>query len=731
MLNIQCEQCGRSYDGSYFWQPIGQSRWFCSCKEAPDPLVGSERGLVQQHRAELHASGLNDETIEASGIHSSSSPSRIAQILRQSLKVTEKFGTSMVIPFYGLDGSNGFSRIKPGIPRAFSKAKPNKYESPKGESNRAYFPPSMRELLNSGTYSTLFIVEGEKKALSLTQSGFPCIGLVGVEGWHTKGKLDFIEDLQQIVWQDRTVYIVFDSDIVVNPNVQKAEEKLAKAIKKCGASVRLVRIPHTTNAKMGADDFLVAKGAEAFKGIADSAKPYEKKPKASEIEFATEAQAIIDTVSVDELPTLRFWSGSWWQWSEGRYELKPPSEIESTVVSSLDAKFENVGRSQVSNTMMHLRSRALLLSTTQAPSWLDGQNDWKPQDIVATKNALVHLPSYVSCDDFIRPATPAFFTFGSVDYEFEKEPPRCDRWLEFLMDLWCEDPQSIDLLQEWFGYCLTPDTSQQKILFMIGGKRAGKGTISRVLRSVVGNRNVSGPRLSSLAGEFGLWPLLGKTVAIVADARLGNKSDQAAILEVLLSISGEDALDVSRKGMETLTDMKFSTRFTIISNELPRLNDSSGALVGRMLLLKFTKTFFGKEDHGLTEALESERSGILHWAIAGWKRLRDRGYFVQPESGSDMKAIMNDLSSPISAFVNECCELHPANFSTVQLLYSVYEAWCKDAGRDPSNVQVFGRDLSAAFSEIENKQRRFDGVQKRGYCGVRPKIEWVSRVREQ
>ena len=49
-----------------------------------------------------------------------------------------------------------------------------------------------------------------------------------------------------------------------------------------------------------------------------------------------------------------------------------------------------------------------------------------------------------------------------------------------LDQLWAGDSESIAALQEWFGYCLTNDTRQQKILMIVGPKRSGKGTIARV-----------------------------------------------------------------------------------------------------------------------------------------------------------------------------------------------------------------------------------------------------------
>ena len=53
--------------------------------------------------------------------------------------------------------------------------------------------------------------------------------------------------------------------------------------------------------------------------------------------------------------------------------------------------------------------------------------------------------------------------------------------------------------------------------------------------------------------KFGLAPLIGKPLAFITDARLGSRSNQAAITERLLSISGEDAQTIDRKHIDAWT----------------------------------------------------------------------------------------------------------------------------------------------------------------------------------
>src|SRR5690606_6286310 len=128
--------------------------------------------------------------------------------------------------------------------------------------------------------------------------------------------------------------------------------------------------------------------------------------------------------------------------------------------------------------------------------------------------------------------------------------------------------------------------------------------------------------------------LLNKRLAVISDARLSGRTDQAIVTERLLSITGEDAITVDRKHLAPVT-AKLSVRFLILTNELPRLNDSSGALANRFLILPLRNSFLGREDTGLTSRLLEELPGILLWAIEGLRRLYERGHFLQPASGEE------------------------------------------------------------------------------------------------
>ncbi|RMF20523.1 MAG: hypothetical protein D6760_11380 [Deltaproteobacteria bacterium] len=367
--------------------------------------------------------------------------------------------------------------------------------------------------------------------------------------------------------------------------------------------------------------------------------------------------------------------------------------------------------STVKAALESIKALVHLPASTPCPSWLDDDaNHPSPNEMIACRSLLLHLPSMRRL-----PPTPLFFTTCALEFDPDPNAPAPMAWYEFLHQLLDGDIKAHDLLQEWFGYCLTGDTSQQKMLLIVGPRRSGKGTIARVLARLVGTENVCGPTTSSLAGPFGLQPLIGKRLAIVSDARFHGENI-ATMVERLLCISGEDTLTVDRKNIASVT-LKLPTRFMFLTNEFPRLNDSSGALAGRFVILRLTKSFYGREDTRLTDRLLAELPGILNWAIEGWQRLNRRGHFVVPASVRDVVQEIEDLSSPVAAFVREECVVGPGHRVAVDRLYDAWRRWCESEGRQAVTTrQTFGRDLAAAVA----------GITRRRGTGMRPFYEGIA-----
>lgn len=588
------------------------------------------------------------------------------------------------------------------------------------------------ELLAAPAASWIYVVEGEKDADRLAELGAVATTASGGAQWSA----DFGRYLA-----GRRVVILPDND----ETGQVHAARVAAAITGTAADVRVLPLPGLPD-KGDVSDWLdaggtlamlddrasgtslfeaeaataVAAGARGAGGAGDDEPDFIIVPAAP---FDTAKTFLAREFSAGETPLLRCHRGEFHAWNGAAYLGRPPADLTAALYGFLDRcrtqtaagmRAVKPKRAMVDDTLDALKAACHLPGEIEAPTWLDHVPDLEARDILACGNGLLHMPTRD-----LLPHSPLFYTHSAVDYDFAPGVPEPAAWLGFLGQLWGHDPKSIATLQEMFGYLLGPDTAQQKGFLLVGPKRAGKGVIGRVLAALIGPANVVAPTLAGLGTNFGLAPLIGKRLALISDARLGGRADQQAIAERLLSIIGEDALTVDRKYLPAWTGA-LQTRFVVLSNELPRLSDASGALVSRFIVLMLTESFYGREDPGLAATLLRELPAILNWAIAGRSRLFTRGHFVQPRSANEAVEQLEELGSPIRAFIRAACELGAAREVAVVDAYAAWRGWCQANGHErPGTVQSFSRDLRAAAPGVgifrpweggDDRPRRYRGL---------------------
>lgn len=190
---------------------------------------------------------------------------------------------AILIPYFDINGKktkfwrvrylkqperSGFSKL--------TKKKPLKYVQAKNSVNELYLPPVVDwAAVAKDSLTPILITEGEfKAACASIHTEYPCIGLGGVWSWKSdKKNMPMLPGFSDFVWEQRPVYIVYDSDAVTNPMVMQAENALAKALTNLGAEPHIVRLPMgDDDAKMGLDDYLVAHGAEALDDLLESSE---------------------------------------------------------------------------------------------------------------------------------------------------------------------------------------------------------------------------------------------------------------------------------------------------------------------------------------------------------------------------------------------------------------------------------------------------------------------------
>jgi putative DNA primase/helicase len=425
---------------------------------------------------------------------------------------------------------------------------------------------------------------------------------------------------------------------------------------------------------------------------------------------------------VGGMRTLLAWRGGFMRWETTHWRELDVAELRSFcyavlgpavfwqplkhrgIVVGYETRPWSPDKHKIAGVIEALAAIGHLSTDIDPPAWIDLHSAAASPaaQVISTKNGLLDMNTRT-----LHKHSPALFNLVHVPLAYDPDAPDPEPalWLDFLRSVWGDDEQSIALLQEFYGYVLSGRLDMQKMLVLIGPIRSGKGTIARTLATLMGGRrNVAGPTLASLGSNFGLSSLLGKPLAIISDARLGNAPSHI-VVERLLSISGEDMLDVDRKFRDVWTG-KLPTRFVMLSNELPKLKDSSGAIATRMLILQMTQSFLGREDHELDDKLQPELPGILAWALKGLDRLNSQGRFTVPQSSRDAAALMMDLASPTSAFVRECCVCKPDAEVSRDELFAAWKTWAENNGHRAGAKTTFGRDLRSVVPTVGQCQHK-------------------------
>lgn len=435
--------------------------------------------------------------------------------------------------------------------------------------------------------------------------------------------------------------------------------------------------------------------------------------------------------------TLRFWRGEFFQWDGSVYKRQYKEAIESTVHGYLRTlkvrhnsgtkqkpRYRNVLFEPEPREVDDVRrtlQRDVFINTMKMPCWTTdlGAAAPEPSSIIAFRNGLLDLEQFVRDAGLaaLMSPTPEWFSENCLPFDFDWHA-RCPRWESFLSEALSNDAERISLLQEWFGYCMTADTRYQKMLWLHGRPGCGKGTVLRQFCRCLGSQNVATPTLTELIDKFGLEALLGKTAAMVTDAHLDRGASTSAMLDRILSITGEDPVNVQRKNRSTLTDLRLPIRFTVLVNSMPSMPDASNAIMRRLLLIPFTVNFEGREDRTLEGTLAKETPGVIAWALRGLLRLKETGLFTTVKAARPIVAQFRRANSPIEAFVRDAVVIGDKCQVVITTLYEKYLAWRRENGHKECSAATMGGDLHALGLQIERKRTGPRGFREWCYVGI-------------
>jgi hypothetical protein len=186
-----------------------------------------------------------------------------------------------------------------------------------------------------------------------------------------------------------------------------------------------------------------------------------------------------------------------------------------------------------------------------------------------------------------------------------------------------------------------------------------------------------------------------------------------------------DAVPLDDEARAVMDQCVLPGKVWIASNKTPNFNDRTLATT-RWVQLAFEITFKDREDTTLAQRIiDKELPGIAARCLAAYRRAKERGRLIQPDSGKRLAAQIVKSSDAFTRFMEETFVPDPQGKVLCKLAYEKLVIWCGQHGQGelleriiPQNFRKNIRALPG-FEGIDlaprphGSERRFAGLRLR------------------
>ncbi|MFA6129765.1 MAG: phage/plasmid primase, P4 family [Candidatus Omnitrophota bacterium] len=634
--------------------------------------------LLSQHKQNLKESTLTNETIEKYGFYS------VSKEEAEKILDTETNSGGYVIKY----PDSHYLKIR--LDKKKGKAR---YLGPKGMSYDLFITNTAKDN-DKDKNCSFFFTEGEKKALALEQLGYAAISLSGVWGFKSKGHE--VEKLLYLNLRDRICYIVFDADKTTKPQVRKAEKALAQNLNSLGAIIKIINLDKALG--KGIDDQI-----KSFKdnGNLSDFKTHYIDTAVNYKDYITQSKDDSDSESLTPAKFaaeickkhfIIYCAENFYTYQNGFYHNINEEEIQQLIVNINN---KNIRMSKIKEIIFFMKSHAFMktdrLNSTEYLNLKNGLFD------LENSKLLSHTPNIYSTIQL------------QVDYNPKAE---CVLWLKTLNEIFENDAEKINTLQEFFGLCFTKETKYEKALFCLGEGANGKSVILNTLGTLIGKDNYSAIPLEQFSNLHYLANLFGRLVNISIETN-ANSTVYDSIFKAIVS---GDPIEADQKFKKPITFKPFC-KLIFAVNGLPTVTDKTIAFFRRLLILKFNKEFEETaQDKNLKTKLLKELDGIFIWSLEGLKRLKERDYFIITEVMQEEITNYRRENNPVILYINEKCSVdNPNAYESKEFLYNDYKTFCKNSGYHELGNIKFNREVKRQFKMITESR----SGEEKGWQGVK------------
>jgi putative DNA primase/helicase len=302
-----------------------------------------------------------------------------------------------------------------------------------------------------------------------------------------------------------------------------------------------------------------------------------------------------------------------------------------------------------------------------------------------TMNLLVHDPRH------------QLTKLAPVVYDAEAAAPTWDAFLQRVLP---SEPLR-KFVQKLTGLWLSSSQAEQILPLLFGRGANGKSTFVNVLLDLWGDYGQQAAPDLLLAKKNAhpteLAELKGRRFVPSVEVDDGRRLAEALIKQ----LTGGEKIR-ARYMRQDFFEFWPEHHVVLVTNHKPLVKGTDHATWRRLKLVPFTVTIPKKEqDPDLPEKLKDERSGILNWALKGYRLWREEG-LDEPEEVSKATCAYREEQDVLGAFISECCIVDEKAAVKFKTLYGAYDVWCSESGEQALKKRSFGTHLDERGYESFN-----------------------------
>lgn len=378
--------------------------------------------------------------------------------------------------------------------------------------------------------------------------------------------------------------------------------------------------------------------------------------------------------NIQKEKTLLYCDGHYYEYESGVFLLIKEDKIRKFIKEKLKDKFTQFKAGEI-------------LHSLRVDVALGSSEDLNASELLNLKNGMFNLETLE-----LVPHSHDFKSTIQLPVSYNPSA-KCDKWFETLKGIFLDDIEKADILQEFFGLCLTKETKYEKALFAIGEGANGKSTILHILQQILGKRNYSSVPLEMFKNPHYTANFYNR----LANISIETNAKSSVYDSLMKAVISGDTISADFKYKNVIQFNPFC-KLIFALNSMPRVDDKTDAFYRRLIVVRFNRQFEEEEQNkNLKHELEAEMDGIFTWMVEGIKRLRQRGYFKLPAGIKQEVEEYRKENNNVMTFIEEECNLEPNAVISKQELYNSYSEWCKKNGYKSLAKKKFGKELTKHF----------------------------------